>query len=205
MNSGLLSVPRAIAQELRLWLTPVGCGLDWWGSEANVPKGWLIAAGQTLAINQYPRLAKMLGTTYGGDGVTTFGMPDMRGRVTVGKDNMGGSAANRVTSGGSGVDGATLGANGGAETVALITANLAAHNHGITDPQHTHTVTNGTLQVRNTGAALSAATSKTVTWSSATVSLVANSTGISTNNNGSGTAHQNMPPAIVCNYIIRAA
>jgi len=86
------------------------------------------------------------GTTYGtGDGSTTFGVRDDRGRVKAGNDAMGGaSAANRLTSGGSGIAGGTTGSAGGAETVTLSTAQLAAHNHGVSDPGHGHGVSDPT-------------------------------------------------------------
>lgn len=80
-------------------------------------------------------------------------VPDMRGRITIGRDDMGGSAANRITTGGSGISGITLGASGGTETVILTEANLASHTHSNTlavgshvltvseIPQHTHFTT----------------------------------------------------------------
>lgn len=76
------------------------------------PKGWTFCNGQLLPINQNQALFSLLGTTYGGNGQTTFALPDLRGRVPVG-------------------DGLSivLGEKQGAETTILTEANLPAHNH----------------------------------------------------------------------------
>lgn len=152
MNLGLASFPRGLG-DLLTWLVPTGTGMDYWGT--TLPKGFVWGNGQTLAIAQYPRLYKVFGTTYGGDGITTFAVPDKRGRMSAGKDDMGGAAAaNRITNAGSGIVGTTLGASGGAETVALATANVPAHTHGITtgtqSADHTHTTTTGTVSADHT-------------------------------------------------------
>ena len=127
---------------------PTGTGGEHWGAPGTIPVGTLLCYGQTVPIASYPALAAVLGTTYGGDGVTTFGLPDKRGRASAGKDDMGGTAAGRLTYGGSGITGTTLGASGGAETYTLTVGNLAVHNHtaGVAthnhtlhDPQHNHT------------------------------------------------------------------
>lgn len=104
-------------------LAPAGVVLPFAGSTA--PTGWLLCFGQAVSRTTYAALFTALGTSYGvGDGSTTFALPDLRGRIPGGKDNMGGSAASRLTSGGSGVDGTTLGAAGGAQTHTLTNAQL---------------------------------------------------------------------------------
>ena len=81
---------------------------------ATAPNGWLMCFGQAISRTTYADLFAAIGTTHGvGNGSTTFNVPDLRGRTIAGKDNMGGSAANRLTSGNSGVAGTTLGAVGG--------------------------------------------------------------------------------------------
>lgn len=106
-------------------LAPTGTVLPFAGSSA--PTGWLLCFGQAVSRTTYADLFTVLSTTYGaGDGSTTFALPDLRGRIPGGKDNMGGTAASRLTSGGSGVDGATLGASGGAQTHTLTDAQLPA-------------------------------------------------------------------------------
>jgi microcystin-dependent protein len=112
-----------------------------WGTDTLPTGGWTWLNAQTLSRTTYGGLFAVWGTTYGsGDGSTTFGVRDDRGRVKAGEDAMGGaSPANRLTSGGSGIS-ATLGNSGGSETVTLTTGTMPAHNHGISDPGHVHGV-----------------------------------------------------------------
>lgn len=113
--------------------TPVGSLQIYAGSTA--PTGWLLSFGQALSRTAYAGLFTVIGTTYGvGDGSTTFNLPDLRGRVPAGVDNMGGSAASRLTSGGAGITGTTLGAVGGTETHTLTSAQSGApaHSHANT-------------------------------------------------------------------------
>ena len=81
------------------------------------PRGWATCSGQLLSIAQNTALFSLLGTTYGGDGQTTFGLPDFRGRASI-HEGQGGGLANY-----------SLGQNGGAETVILTTAQLPSHTH----------------------------------------------------------------------------
>lgn len=102
---------------------PVGSIVDYAGTTA--PSGYLLAYGQAVSRTTYALLFAVLSTTYGvGDGSTTFNLPDLRGRIAAGKDDMGGSAASRITSGVSGITGTTLGAAGGDQQI-------AAHTHSI--------------------------------------------------------------------------
>jgi microcystin-dependent protein len=80
------------------------------------PRGWATCDGQILPINQYQSLFSLLGTTYGGDGRTTFGLPDLRGRAPMHEGT--GPSGTR-----------TLGAKGGSETVPLTTGQIPAHTH----------------------------------------------------------------------------
>lgn len=96
-------------------LVPVGTVFAFGGSAA--PTGYLLLFGQTVSRTTYADLFAVFGTTYGvGDGVTTFGLPDLRGRVIAGVDNMGGVAANRLTATTMAPNGNTRGATGGAQT-----------------------------------------------------------------------------------------
>ena len=109
---------------------PAGSVFDYAGTAA--PSGYLLCFGQAVSRSTYSDLFTAIGTTFGsGDGSTTFNLPDLRGRVAAGKDDMGGSAANRITSGGSGITGTTLGASGGTQTHTLTTAEMPAHTHQI--------------------------------------------------------------------------
>lgn len=109
---------------------------------STAPTGSLMCAGQILNIADYPQLAAILGVTYGGNGTTTFGIPDIRGRIVAGLDNMLGTAANRLTTAVSGVNGAALGAVGGVEGFGISLAQMPAHNHAVTDAGHTHALNN---------------------------------------------------------------
>lgn len=112
-------------------ILPIGLGPVPW-SGLTAPTLWLLCYGQTLLRASYPDLwtfasAEIAGgnTLYtNGNGTTTFTIPDMRGRGAAGKDNMGGSAASRLTSTTISPDANTLGGSGGAQTVTLAQSNL---------------------------------------------------------------------------------
>lgn len=109
---------------------PSGTLIDYAGTTA--PTGWLLCYGQTISRTTYASLFAAIGTTFGvGDGSTTFALPDMRGRVAAGIDDMGGSAASRITSAGSGITGTTLGAAGGSQTHTLTTTQMPSHSHSV--------------------------------------------------------------------------
>lgn len=104
---------------------PAGVITDYAGSSA--PSGWLLCYGQAISRSTYADLFTAIGTTFGiGDGSTTFNLPDYRGRVAAGKDNMGGSSADRLTNQSGGLNGDTLGAVGGLETHTLTSAQQAS-------------------------------------------------------------------------------
>lgn len=109
--------------------TPVGAVIDYAGS--NAPATWMFAYGQAVSRTTYAALFAAIGTTYGaGNGSTTFNLPDLRGRVVAGKDDMGGSAANRITGAISGITGGIIGGSGGSQGVSLTINQLPSHNHG---------------------------------------------------------------------------
>ncbi|MCP3973971.1 MAG: phage tail protein [bacterium] len=90
-----------------------------WFAGNFAPRGWALCNGQLLQISQNPALFSVLGTTYGGDGRTTFALPDMRGRSPI---HMGT---------GPGLSNRRLGERGGSETTTISVANLPAHTHTI--------------------------------------------------------------------------
>jgi microcystin-dependent protein len=124
---------------------PVGASCDYWGDTA--PSFYLFLYGQSVSRTTYAALFAVIGVTYGvGDGSTTFTLPDCRGRVVAGKDNMGGTSANRLTDQTGGLNGDTLGDTGGSETHTM--ARSAMPNvtlSGTTDNSgnHTHDVNDG--------------------------------------------------------------
>lgn len=102
---------------------PLGTSIDYWGTTAP-SSHFVLAYGQAISRTTYATLFSLFSTTYGtGDGSTTFNIPDLRGRVVAGLDNMGGSAASRLTDATSGF-GDSLGEAGGAQSRTLVTANL---------------------------------------------------------------------------------
>ena len=106
----------------------------WWPG-ATIPLGWAVCNGALYSTTVFPLLYAAIGRAWtgGGDPADQFRVPDLRGRGVIGLDNMGGTAANRVTVGVSGILGSTLGGTGGSQL-------LHAHNHALTDPVHTHSV-----------------------------------------------------------------
>jgi microcystin-dependent protein len=102
---------------------PLGASVEFWGTTAPY-SNLALMFGQAISRTASPALFAMFNTTYGaGDGTTTFNIRDTRGRVVAGVDNMGGTAANRLTSA-SGMGTGQLGQAGGVETETLLTANL---------------------------------------------------------------------------------
>lgn len=83
------------------------------------PEYWHVCDGSSLSISQYQALYSLIGTTYGGDGVTTFKLPNLRGRMPIGKGQ------------GTGLSNRSLGSSGGSETVTLATSNLPNHTHAV--------------------------------------------------------------------------
>ncbi len=104
--------------------TPIGGMMPYLGSTAP-NSSFVLPYGQAISRTTYATLFTLVSTTFGvGDGSTTFNVPDVRGRGVVGLDNMGGAAAGRLTTAGSSIDGTTIGAAGGAQTVALVAGNI---------------------------------------------------------------------------------
>lgn len=157
---------------------PTGSIIPFGGGFA--PSGWLFCDGSNQSRTTYATLYAVLGDVFGaGDGSTTFGLPDLRGRVVAGKDNMGGTTASRLTA--PRVTGTTLGAVGGAETHTLLLTEIPAHTH-------------------STGIYASGGSSPP-----APVAASATRTGspYDTSSQGSGTAHNNVQPTMILNYIIK--
>jgi microcystin-dependent protein len=117
--------------------TPIGSIIDYSG--LILPPGWLWCDGSLLLVADYPELYAAIGDTFGSTtpGVD-FNIPDFRGRTSIGRDDMGGVAANRITSATMNPDGITLGATGGLEEVVLV--GLLKHIHSIGYYTHQHSV-----------------------------------------------------------------
>lgn len=162
------------------------------------PAGWFFCDGRLLNISEYSNLFIVIGTTYGGDGVETFGLPDLRGRVPV---HQGSSFV--------------LGENGGTETVTLIPNNLPAHQHLVTGAVYIPSlgqnpgkslVPDNTYPSIVTGTQLYS-TSKTDTSHLPPLKVTPSSGGnmMTVTPAGNSQPFDNMQPYIVVNFIINPA
>ena len=141
------------------------------------PAGWALCNGQLLSISDNPTLFNLIGTTYGGDGMSTFALPDLQGRLPV---HQGG--------------GFGLGNAAGTETVTLNTTQLPAHSHSFmasTSPGAQRDPTGNVLAAVVTG--------NVYLQAPATVALAPQSLGSSP---GGGQAHDNMQPYLCVTFII---
>ena len=187
-NSNVSSLNSQLAFSTPLTTIPVGTISPYAGTDISTPAGWLFCAGQEVSRTTYAALYAVLGTVYGaGDGSTTFNVPDLRGRVVAGKDDMGGAAANRLTNGVSGITGTTLGAVGGNQS-------MQSHNHNY-------------YRVTTSGGSVNA--SGDIIWAVSGGNVVdkAGAGYLRTDNAGSGTgsgSSQNAQPTIITTYIIKA-
>jgi microcystin-dependent protein len=119
LGSGLLGLGGAV-------LVPIGLVVDLAGP--TVPAGWFLCYGQTISRTDYSELWDAIGDAWGdGDGSTTFNLPDLRGRVTFGKDDMGGSSAGRNQADYNGDD---LGNDGGDQDRSITIGRMPSHDHG---------------------------------------------------------------------------
>jgi microcystin-dependent protein len=140
------------------------------------PRGWAFCDGQILPINQNQSLYSLLGTMYGGDGRTTFALPDLRGRVPIHTGN-----------------GHTEGQKSGEETHTLSSGEMAAHQHSFgatSQPATGNTSANGYL----------AGSAPNEVYH--TTSTTANMNADELTRTGSGQAHDNMQPYLAVNFCI---
>jgi microcystin-dependent protein len=155
------------------------------------PRGWAQCNGQLLPINQNTALFSLLGTIYGGDGRTTFALPDLRGRAAL---HMGT---------GPGLSPATIGEKAGNETETLNQNQMPSHTHAAT--------AKASSSVGNTNVAENSVWSKDAgnQWAAYNNSVMADKTmkdGVIQNANaGGGQAHNNMQPYLVVNWCIAIA
>jgi len=200
--SGLLK--KITIQSITSLILPVGVELPYGGTAA--PDGWVLAYGQAISRAAYASLFNLYnaqGLPYGsGDGSTTFNVPDYRGRTPFGKDDMGGTAAGRLSNAlTGGIDGLTLGATGGEAGHALTITELAAHGHALGGAAVTALTCNGSTAGGGSGSRLSSVSLS----NGGNYSNNDSPSGINANsaNTGSGNAHNNLPPGIVRNWIVK--
>jgi len=146
------------------------------------PRNWVFCDGQLLAISQNTALFSLLGTTYGGDGRTTFGIPEMRGRVPMHKGS------------GPGLTPRTLGQTGGVENVTLTVAQM---------PQHSHPTA---VAVNNTGGEEANAAGQIISNHAAAFNEDPvpgqNLGGVTAGNTGGNGSHTNVQPFKCVNFVI---
>jgi microcystin-dependent protein len=209
---------------------PSGSIWDFAGTSA--PTGWLICDGSAVSRTTYATLFGIIDTTYGaGNGSTTFNLPDARGRTSIGV-GQGSSLTNRLLAGTGGEEthiltsGEMPSHNHGISDPGH-NHSQNAHGHGITDPSHWHWVVNyynnGQGLVAGNGGSdagnwsfidsandssfaaqfIASPATTGISVNAATATNNSNTTGISTTNSGSGSAHNNMQPFIAFNKIIK--
>lgn len=142
------------------------------------PRGWGFCDGQILPINQNQSLYSLLGTTYGGDGRTSFALPDLRSRTPIHKG-----------------EGHALGQKGGAETITLTGAEIAAHKHS------TQATTDSADQLTIESTNMLGDSNKNLYAVPAAANMVALRSGTITNSGG-GQSHNNMQPYTTLAYCI---
>ena len=146
------------------------------------PRGWALCDGQLLPISQFTAVFSLLGTMYGGDGRTTFGLPDLRGRVPVHQGQ------------GPGLGNYVQGQRGGSTTTTLTAAQLPSHGHAAraaTAPGSTHPPAGGTALARSAGGNA---------WSSGAPDTQLAADALTPT--GGGQAHNNLQPYLALYFII---
>jgi microcystin-dependent protein len=154
---------------------PVGFGF--------APPGWLPCDGRVVSISHYDALFSLLGTTFGGDGQSTFGLPALSGMVAVGAGQ------------GPGLQTYSPGQNGGQEAVTLTNDTLGAHTHGMAVLAQT-----GSANTPGSGVVLASNEAVSVDVYSAAAATVPMGAALAAT--GGGQPHENRQPFLAVNYII---
>lgn len=145
------------------------------------PRGWAFCDGQLLAVSQNDALFSLLGTIYGGDGRTTFGLPDLRGRVPIHAGT------------GPGLNAKRLGSKGGAEKVTLTVNQIPSHTHPFTASTQNSLFTDPTNRMVGTQTQIDIFHNSDTGGNMATSSVT---------NTGGSRSHTNLQPFLCINYII---
>lgn len=149
------------------------------------PKGWAFCNGDVLSSSQYKNLNSLIGSIYGGDGKTTFGLPDMRGRIPLNQGD------------GAGLSSRPIGSMGGSEAETLSIAELPAHQHSF----QADTQTAQGLSPEDSLPAMGVSIEFYDSDSSGPVAMAPDMVG----ETGGSQAHSNLMPALCVNFIIALA
>lgn len=161
--------------EIRIW------------AGVKIPEYWMLCNGQTLNISEYQVLYSLIGTIYGGDGVTTFALPNLQGMLPIGQGQ------------GVGLTNRTIAQVVGAETVTLATSQMPAHSH----PLQGTTAAATAAEPSNTTLYATTAANFYSNIAPTTANLTAlNDVSVSPYGPGSPAPHNNMMPFTAINYII---
>jgi microcystin-dependent protein len=147
------------------------------------PRGWALCNGQLLPISQNTALFSLVGVSYGGDGRSTFGLPDLQGRAPMHQGQ------------GPGLTGRVVGESGGSATVSLLTIEMPAHTHALmasTSPASGRDPTNNPLARSRNGNAYQTTVNQNV------VSMAPQAVGMA----GGSLPHNNMQPYLALTFII---
>lgn len=158
------------------------------------PKYYMLCNGQLLSIRNYTALFSILGTTYGGDGITTFALPNLNGRVPIGQ---GQSSTGSYY---------TLGEAAGNETTTLLTSNMPPHNHeaqlSVSSGNATESVPLVQSSIATPGTSQGRDFTSTLGFNTQSPDTPLNTQSVKTGIAGSGMPINNMQPYLVQNYII---
>jgi len=142
------------------------------------PAGWDFCAGQTLSIAQYETLFNLIGTTYGGDGQSTFELPDLQGRIPIHQGSNGGITY-------------VIGQTGGVENVTVGINQYPSHNHSLQGSSAPAGVSNPTNATVGSGLKAYSAAPPATPMNSAMLGIA-----------GGGQPHDNLQPFLALNWII---
>lgn len=175
---------------------PVGTGVLWFGDLESVPDNFIVPDGSIVNISDYPDLFAIWGTKYGGNGTTTFGLPNLKGKVVVMRDE-------------NDTDFDTVGETGGEKTHTLTSAEMPSHTHtqkSITNPgDHAHNTWNVFSFKHASGGITTTCTGEPGDGrGNATQGAGGHTHTVTLNNTGGDGAHNNLQPYVVAYYIIKA-
>lgn len=168
----------AITGEIKMWPT------------ISTPSGFLLCDGAAVSRTTYSDLFALIGTTFGvGDGSTTFNLPNFKGSIPVGLD----VAQSEFDS---------ISKTGGSKTHTLTSDEIPSHTHTVNDPGHTH-LTQRYPTTTGGSSGFTIDTSMSGTLADNTLPTKSNTTGITVNSTGNGSAHNNLQPYLTINFIIK--